>query len=554
MFIYALANVAQPWIIKSFIDSLASPGQQNEGEPAKLAILFLIAVLIGSVTNYIHMMSISILSQKVLCDLRNDIFKQLQVLPISFYDWTGVGRIMSRAQNDVSQLQEFLSISVSGIADLVSLIGIIIAMVFLDLKMSLVILFFIPLLSIIAIIWHRFSWGTFILVRQAISYVNGNLQENISGIRAVQSLNREHHNMNSFEELNNTHLKANLKSAKLSAGLMPIVEISTSTAIAITLIIGSSALANGTIELGIVVAFVLYIQRFFDPIRNLTMQYTQLQRSMASGVRIFELLDTPSDSEISNSLVEKSIKEFTGQVSIQNLHFHYTPDVKVLKGINIDIKPNETIAFVGSTGAGKTTLINLIARFYKPTKGNILIDNLDINSINLTTLRKHIAIVPQDPFLFSGTIKENIIYNREFLTEVDVINTCKLLGLHEFINELNQRYNTKLEERGENLSLGQRQLISFARAIISKPKILILDEATANIDSLTEQLLQKALETIISFQTTIIIAHRLSTIRKADQIIFLEEGSIAEKGTNADLIKKRGKYFELVQTYFSHKA
>ena len=489
------------------------------------------------------------MGQKVLLMLRIQLFRHLQKLSLNFYDRNEVGRIMSRVQNDVNQLQEFLTMIVVSFADALSLIGIIVALFFLNPLLAAITLTVIPILIGVMLVWQKMAWKTFMAVRQAISAVNGNLQENITGVRVIQALNRQHLNMNRFESLNREHLTSNLRATRLSAVLMPTVEVLTAVAIILVVLVGGRMSMGEDFGVSTMIAFILYIQRFFEPVRALTMQYTGFQRAMTSGVRIFNLLDTVV--EVADSKGAKKLPTLSGDVRLENVSFHYTPEVPIIKGINLHIAAGKTVALVGSTGAGKSTLTSLIARFYDVTNGRILVDNVDLRDVTRESLSQQMAMVLQEPFLFSGTISDNIKYNRSALSQHAVEEASKLVGAHEFIVQQPNGYHTIIEERGQNLSLGQRQLLSFARAVLANPRILILDEATANVDSYTEFIIQQGLREVLRNRTSIVIAHRLSTVRTADLIVVLQEGLIIEQGSHNALLALGGIYAQMYLTYFA---
>ncbi len=550
MLVYTFTTVGQPWIIKLAVDSLINVYQEKTlGNLVFIVGLFSLNAFVNFLANYVYVVSLSKVSQQILFSLRTQMFNHLQNLSIRFFDRNEVGRIMSRAQNDVNQLQEFFNMVLITVADSLALIGIVVALFLMDAKLAIITLSVIPILLLVLLVWRRFAWDSFMEVRRAISAVNGMLQENISGVRIIQSLNRESANYGEFRDLNFKHFTANMYATRLSGVLNPIVEILTAISIVLVVFIGGIMVTNATLNISVVIAFILYIQRFFDPIRGLTNQYTGFQRAMTSGVRIFNLLDT--EIEVKDPLNPKPFKRINGTINLENIHFHYTPEIPIIRGLTLNISEGETIALVGTTGAGKTTLASLITRFYDVTQGKVILDGHDIREIPQSILSRHMAMVPQEPFLFSQSITSNIKFNRISATTDEIIEASTIVNAHEFIQKLPLGYDTILQERGQNLSLGERQLISFARAILADPKILILDEATANIDSHTEYLIQRALRRILSNRTSIVIAHRLSTIRGADRIIVLDHGLIAEQGTHEELMTKGKVYGHLYKKYFS---
>jgi ABC-type multidrug transport system fused ATPase/permease subunit len=356
-------------------------------------------------------------------------------------------------------------------------------------------------------------------------------------------LSREDLNDRQFEKLNRSNFEVNIHSARISAAMMPAVELLMSLAIAAVVMAGGLGVMNGTLLVGTLVAFVLYIQNFFDPIRNLTMEYAQLQIAMASGSRIFELLDVkPEITDAPDSLKPPKLK---GDIRFEHVYFSYEEDIPVLQDINLEIAPGTTVALVGPTGAGKSTIMNLIARFYDVARGRILVDGTDLRNLDQSSYRRQLGLVLQEPFLFSGTIRENILYGNPAAGEEEMLAASMAVGAHEFILRLEKGYDTELQERGQNLSMGQRQLISFARALIAVPSILLLDEATASIDSHSEQVIQQGLNRLSRGRTTVIIAHRLSTIKNADRILVVDKGQIVEQGTHSELLAYRGLYARL---------
>ena len=381
-------------------------------------------------------------------------------------------------------------------------------------------------------------------IRRAIAMVNGEYNQNITGVRVVQSLNRQDENLKHFNELNREHLNANLQASRFSGGLQPTVELLIGIGLGFGVVLFGGVLAQrGDLDWGVLVAFALWIQRFFEPVRHLTMQYSQFQRAMAAGVRLFELIDLePEVNDNPNAIKMPTVE---GNIQFKNASFHYVEGVEVLQNIDLEIKAGENVALVGSTGAGKSTFVTLIHRFADVTKGSILIDGYDIKEVGRQSLVNQMSMVLQDPFLFSGTVKENIRYNHDSATDEDVYNAAKAVGADEFISALDNGYDSVLAERGVNLSVGQRQLLSFARAVVGDPRILILDEATASIDTHTEVLIQNALQKILKGRTSIVIAHRLSTIRNADKIVVLDHGKVAEVGNHEQLLNKRGVYSRL---------
>ena len=539
--VYTGAVVALPWTIALIIDRYVRAGDLsglNVIVPIFVGIAFL-----QYVSQYVHLMAMAFVGQKVLYNLRVGLFRHLQGLSMNFYNKNEVGRVMSVVQNDVQQLQEFLSIVIVTFADVLSLGGIIAAMVIMDAQLALITLLVIPLLVVMMAIWQRSARRAFMRARQAISAVNAGLQENISGVRAVQSMNREDANIRSFGVANSENLGANLEAGKMQAALFPAVEILSALALALVIFFGGSRVLDNAIEVGVLIAFALYIQRFFEPVMNLTMQYGSLQRAMASGSRIFELMDV--EPEVMDRPGSRTTVAATGDVRFEGVDFQYVEGDPILRDISFHVPAGHKVALVGPTGAGKTTLLSLLMRFYDVTKGRVLLDGVDIRDITLDSLSRQISIVPQEPYLFSGTIRENIRYNRVEATDEEVVRAAKAVGAHDFIENLEKGYDNPLQERGGNLSVGQRQLISFARALVADSRVLLLDEATANVDTYTEMLIQKALDELLRGRTAIIIAHRLSTIRNADQIVVVDQGRVTEMGRHHDLLAKGGLYAQL---------
>ena len=539
--VYTGAVVALPWTIALIIDRYVRAGDLsglNVIVPIFVGIAFL-----QYVSQYVHLMAMAFVGQKVLYNLRVGLFRHLQGLSMNFYNKNEVGRVMSVVQNDVQQLQEFLSIVIVTFADVLSLGGIIAAMVIMDAQLALITLLVIPLLVVMMAIWQRSARRAFMRARQAISAVNAGLQENISGVRAVQSMNREDANIRSFGVANSENLGANLEAGKMQAALFPAVEILSALALALVIFFGGSRVLDNAIEVGVLIAFALYIQRFFEPVMNLTMQYGSLQRAMASGSRIFELMDV--EPEVMDRPGSRTTVAASGDVRFEGVDFQYVEGDPILRDISFHVPAGHKVALVGPTGAGKTTLLSLLMRFYDVTKGRVLLDGVDIRDITLDSLSRQISIVPQEPYLFSGTIRENIRYNRVEATDEEVVRAAKAVGAHDFIENLEKGYDNPLQERGGNLSVGQRQLISFARALVADSRVLLLDEATANVDTYTEMLIQKALDELLRGRTAIIIAHRLSTIRNADKIVVLDQGRVREMGRHHDLLAKGGLYAQL---------
>ena len=543
MLIYTGTQVAVPWIIKVAIDEYVFL-KDFEGLTWMFA-LFIGISFVNWLVNYVQQFAMEKVGQGVLFNLRADMFGHVQKQSMGFFDRTEVGRLMSRVQGDVSQLQEFSALVVMTLGELLSLLGIVIALLLLNFKLGLITMSVLPVLTLIMVVWQPFARKAFMWVRRAISIVNGSLNENITGVRVVQSMNRQERNLMLFDEKNVDHRDANLWASKLSSGLLPAVDILTAVAIGFALFFGARMIAGNDLALGTLIAFVLYIQRFFDPIRNLTMQYTQLQRSMASGTRIFDMLDWKPD--LVDAKDAKPIGSVKGDIEMKNVSFSYVPGEDVIKDISFQIKPGEVVAVVGPTGAGKTTLVSLLSRFYdvEDGRGSILVDGHDIRTVTRNSLASQMSMVLQEPFLFSGSVRENIKYNHTNATDEQMMNAAKAVDAHEFIERLDEGYDTFLAERGINLSVGQRQLISFARAIVADPRILILDEATANIDSYTEMMIQRALLKLLKGRTAIVIAHRLSTIRGADKIIVMNLGEVTEVGNHDELIAMDGLYATL---------
>tara|TARA_Y100000590_G_scaffold386345_1_gene459092 strand:- start:365 stop:1801 length:1437 start_codon:yes stop_codon:yes gene_type:complete len=450
---------------------------------------------------------------------------------------------MARLQGDVAALQEFLQTAVFAIGDLVLIIGIIGAMIWLDWRLGVMTLSVVPILLIIRIVWLPYARKAFLRARVTSSIVSGALAENINGIRAVQGMSREYTNYDLFDIRASDNLKAAKRASKLGVMMLPIVDTLTGASMAIIVIIGGFFVLGGSIEVGVMVAFILFVQRFFDPIRALTMHYNVLQRAMASGERIFEVIDVPVDIKDKPGAVD--LNEIDGSIKFENVTFGYLPDQPILKKINFEVKPGETVALVGPTGSGKTSTTALVHRFYDIWEGSVQVGGHDVRDVTQKSLGKHVSMVLQEPFLFSGTIYDNIRYAKHNVTREEVVSAAQAVGAHEFIMKLPNGYDTDLEQRGGNLSLGQRQLISFARAIVADAKILVLDEATASIDSYTEMLIQQALARLMEGRTGMVIAHRLATIRGADRIIVLQDGEIIEMGNHDELIKKEGLYFRL---------
>jgi len=509
-------------------------------------VMFLAAMFQRLMTGYI--------GHNLLRELRSMMFAHLNRLSLSFYDREEVGRIMSRVTSDVVTLQELMTSGfLNVLSDILGLTIIIVLVYLLDPVLATVALAVIPGLFIFMVIWQKYAARAFIRVRQAIAIVNANINENVSGVRVVQSLVREEKNLEHFEALNRQNRQMNLDAAKLQASVMPLVEIlSTVATVLVLFVIGLRAFdgaITGAQAAGLALGFTLYIQRFFNPVRDIVLQYTMLQRAMAGAHRIFEVLDT--EPEIVDPPGALELEDVEGRVDFEHVKFSYIEGVPVLRDFDLHVEPGETVALVGHTGAGKTSVTALVNRSYDIQDGRILVDGHDLTTIQRASLTRRMSVVLQEPYLFSGTIRENIRYGRLDASDEDVANAARAVGADEFIDQLPNGYSSVLHERGQNLSVGQRQLISFARALVADPRILILDEATATVDTHTEQIIQRALSTMLKGRTSFVIAHRLSTIRSADRIVVMRAGEIVEIGSHDELMTAGGVYADLYQMTFT---
>jgi ABC-type multidrug transport system fused ATPase/permease subunit len=544
MLVMSLTTLATPYLVSIATNDIV------EGNLGGLNIVAIAFVAISSVMwfgGYWQNLYLSYAGQDVIYRMRTELFDHLHAQSLSFFDTHQVGKLMSRVQNDVQQLQELVTQGILALfASFLTLVGIAIIMIKMNWRLGLIMLTIMPVMVVGVWIWQKYARQAFIRVRTAIATVNSQLQEDIAGVRVVQSLSRENENMGQFDQVNRAHLDANVTAVKFEAVMMPLINILTGISFAIVLIVGGFQVLDGTMEIGFLLGFLMYVQRFFDPILELSMQYTQLQRAMASGARIFELLEVQPDIQDRPDAIDLPLVE--GEIQFQNANFGYEPDKDVLHDINLTIRPGETVAIVGQTGSGKSSLVSLTDRFYELEKGTVTIDGHDVRAVTQESLRRQIAIVPQDPVLFTGTIEENIKYGKMGATHEEVVEVAKTVGAHSFINRLEQGYDTPVGQRGVSLSAGQRQLVCLARAIIADPRILILDEATSNVDTHTERIMQRALRKLTKGRTCLTIAHRLSTVTGADRIIVLEHGRIVEEGSHKELLARQGLYHKMFQT------
>jgi len=549
MLVSSAMAVAGPYLVKVAIDSGLRAGSLEMVRRA--AWLYLGAIALQWLSIFIRVNVMARVGQSIIFDLRAALFAHLQQLSLSFYSRYSVGRVITRVINDVSVLREFLTWAVLAIArDLFTLVGIVIVMVGMDKRLSLITFLTMPLMIAATVWFKKVARQNYRQVRAAISWVNSVLAENINGVRVVQAFSREDVNYAHFrDEVNRNNRETNLRAARLASAYPALIDLLGSLAMALVIWLGGTAVLGETLTPGVLVAFVLYIDRFFEPIRDLSQRYDSFQSTMASGERIFGLLDTPV--EVQDSPNAQELPTIRGEVLFEEVDFHYSDDpTLVLHNINLHVRAGETVALVGETGAGKSTLVKLLARFHDPTAGRVLIDGYDLRQVTQLSLRRQMGIVLQDPFLFNGTVRENIRFGRLEASDAEVEAAARTVGAHEFIIRLRQGYETVVEEGGTALSVGQRQLISFARALLADPRILILDEATSSVDTQTERIIQAALARLLKGRTAFVIAHRLSTVVNADRIVVIQDGRIVEQGSHAELLARQGVYWTLYSMGF----
>lgn len=549
MIIVTVASVLGPYFVKLAIDE----GIVKKDVPAlrNIVVTYLIISVVQLITNYYRVRIMSRVGQHVLYDVRMAMFNHLQKLSLSFYNRYSVGRVITRVINDVGTLREFITWAVLAIVrNLLAIIGILIAMLALDARLSLLVFTVLPIMVFATVQFRKIARVNYRKVRAAVSWTNSVLAENVNGVRVVQAFSRQEKNYSNFSDyVNRYFLETSLDAARVASFFTPVVDVLGAIATAMVVYIGGRAVLGENITAGVLIAFVLYIDRFFDPIRDLSRRFDTLQSTMAGGERILELLHTPV--EVQDGENAREMPAVIGDVRFEEVQFHYSDDpTLVLDGINLDVCAGETVALVGETGAGKTTIVKLLTRFHDPTSGCVSVDGVDLRTVTQQSLRHQMGMVLQDPFLFNGSVKENILFGRLDASAEDVIAAAKAVGAHDFIMALRNGYETSVEEGGALLSVGQRQLISFARALLADPRILILDEATSSVDTQTEQIIQQALATLLQGRTSFVIAHRLSTITSANKIVVIHDGKIVEQGTHTELLANQGMYYDLYRTGF----
>lgn len=550
-----LINLITPKLTMDLIDDILTPvvtiGSLDTEALMGWIILYVGIIFTRYIIRFFQTYLMSYIGQNVLFKIRSDLFDHLQALSLRFFVEGETGRIMSVVTNDVEELNRFLNEGMfTLITDFVSIVGAIFFMCTMNVELSLISLAMVPLMFIVFYLMGGRARRAWRRTRESIAGVTSRLQEGISGIRVTQAFSREDINIQTFEQTNVQNLQASLRAQQVS-GLFG-VGMRLSTIIGVTLILwfSVSQILSGHLTIGALTAFQRYLMMFIFPLMSISNFYNMYQSVMAGLERIFKLIDTPIEVNEAELASRVNFTNATGAIEYRNVSFSYESGVPVLKNISLSIKPNEKLAFVGPTGAGKSTMVNLLCRFYDPTEGTILLDGQDIRQVSHQSLRQHMGIVLQDTFLFPDTVRENIRYGRPEATDEKVRDVAKIIGAHDFIMRLPQGYDMVIQEGANNISIGQRQLISFARALLINPRILVLDEATSSVDPYTELVIQEALEKLLANRTSIIIAHRLSTIRNADRIAVIDHGEIIELGSHKELLEKGGLYSRLYKLQF----
>lgn len=537
----------RPYLTKVAVDDHIKMGDYNG--LMLIAMLLIASLLFQSVIQYLLTYYTQYMGQKIIFDLRTKLFTHVQKLALRFFDKTPIGRIVTRVTNDVESLNELFSSGIVMVfSDVFIILWILGFMFFMDWQLSLVTLSVLPLLIYGTFLFRRKVREAYRDVRFHLARLNSYMQEHITGMNVVQIFNKEEEELKKFSAINADYREANVKSVFYYAVFYPSVEIISSLALALMIWYGGGEIIRNSMTIGVLFAFIQLTEMFFRPIRDLSEKYNIMQTAMASSERIFKLLD--NETFVPNPAEPKEMKHVKGEIEFRDVWFAYNEDNFVLRNLSFKINPGETVAIVGATGAGKTSIINILSRFYDIQKGEILLDGTDIRRLDKRDLRKYISTVLQDVFLFSGTIRSNISLNNPSISDDVIVEAAKRVGAHRFIMDLPNKYDEEVKEKGATLSVGQKQLLSFARALAYDPQILILDEATSSVDTETEILIQKAIEKLLVGRTAIVIAHRLSTIQNADKILVMHKGELREMGNHQELLAKRGIYYKLYQLQY----
>lgn len=562
-----LMQLAGPYLLGVAVDQFITRGDRIGLVRTMLLLLATYLLNWGATAGQFYLMTL--VGQRVLYTMRIQIFQRIQTLSLAFFDQHEAGDLMSRLVNDVDVINQALNVGLVRLSgDVLTLIGIVIAMVSLNARLALASFTVLPFMLLTTTIFSRWAFRAFRRTRETIGQVSAELEEKISGVREVQAFSREGASQARFAELSAANRDANIQAVSITSAFTPALDVLSTIATAIVAGYGGYLALNGLVTVGTIVAFLDYVRRFYMPIQSLAQLYTQLQSALAGAERIFELIDTEPDIVDAPDAVE--MPSIQGRVEFEHVSFAYKDGEPVLEDVSLVAEPGQTVALVGETGAGKTTLANLIGRFYDVSSGAVRIDGWDVRSVTRASLRRQMGIVLQDTFLFADTVMENIRYGRLDASDEEVIAAARLVNAHDFISRLPEGYQTELSERGSNLSQGQRQLISFARAVLADPRILILDEATSSVDTRTEILIQRALAELLKgraspstppstssgqrLRTSFVIAHRLSTIRNADQVLVIQDGRLIERGTHDSLMAQREAYYDLYMSQFRRES